>query len=657
MYFNLINTPIKSTLILLTLTWLSFSGCSKDDVGPQLKACITVSDSVLKSNQIIHFQSCSENASEFLWDFGDSSSTSIAEYPEHVYKDGGTYTVTLTVTSGSNKSTTTKDVVVSQGIIEHGGVIKEDEIWIAATHRVSKSIDIEGATVTIEPGATIIMEKTTTIDVGYNGSQGTIIADGTSDHPIVFTSAQQNKEPGDWSHIKLRSSAQSTPSRFSYCNFEYGGGVDVYNNANTYQLIMVENSCQASFDHCTFKHSAGYGLRLDSKSGFTRFDENVISDIDNYGIVMSGNYVNTIGTSNQIDNIGILVIGDVVNQDVSWETQTCPYIIPNHLYVGADLTINAGVRLEFMPGTAVMSGGPGGLYVNGTAKNPVYFTAHQPDQTESHWGGIYLTERFSRDSYLKYAIIEKADDRTYFEGVIQVLNNTLNMENCQISGNKLWGVALSSHSKIASFVNNDIGEIIDYSMRIAGHHIDNIGEGNTFSSGKNINIHYTAVITEDVTWPAVDVAYEFDDGIYVGSADGNTLTLSPGVNIRGEMQVGATMEVSSNTVTEVPGGLIANGTSGSPIIFDTGDQNGPNWLLIFKSQTLTESAISNCTFSNADEGVRVVNIKNDTTNMYPVIANCFFDNLTSYGIYVANSTPDIANNTFTNIGIQNVKYQ
>lgn len=53
----------------------------------------------------------SESYDSLLWDFGDTN-TSTEENPSHTYATAGTYTVTLTVTSGGQSATETQEVIV-----------------------------------------------------------------------------------------------------------------------------------------------------------------------------------------------------------------------------------------------------------------------------------------------------------------------------------------------------------------------------------------------------------------------------------------------------------------------------------------------------------------------------------------------------------------
>ncbi|GAB4495889.1 MAG: hypothetical protein OHK0019_26280 [Saprospiraceae bacterium] len=59
----------------------------------------------------VSFTNNSQNASSYLWNFGDGA-TSSESNPVHVYQNGGTYTVTLTATNNCGSTTFTQDIFV-----------------------------------------------------------------------------------------------------------------------------------------------------------------------------------------------------------------------------------------------------------------------------------------------------------------------------------------------------------------------------------------------------------------------------------------------------------------------------------------------------------------------------------------------------------------
>lgn len=138
-----------------------------------------------------------------------------------------------------------------------GGPILADTTWTAANspYLVTSNIDVtQGVTLTIEPGVTVKFDVQKKLQVN-----GTLIAQGTDEAPIRFTSAQANPQPGDWDNIEF--TGTSTPSDIGpngeyqggsllqYCVLEYGGSGNV---ALELHGILI--------DHCTVQKSKYAGI-------------------------------------------------------------------------------------------------------------------------------------------------------------------------------------------------------------------------------------------------------------------------------------------------------------------------------------------------------------------------------------------------------------
>lgn len=63
--------------------------------------------------QEVEFTNTSANASSYLWDFGDGT-TSTEETPTHTFPDAATYTVKLTAIEGTDESTFTENIITTK---------------------------------------------------------------------------------------------------------------------------------------------------------------------------------------------------------------------------------------------------------------------------------------------------------------------------------------------------------------------------------------------------------------------------------------------------------------------------------------------------------------------------------------------------------------
>lgn len=110
------------------------------------------------------------------------------------------------------------------------------------------------AILTIEAGTTIRFSEGAQLMVGYGGSTGGLIAVGTEQSPITFTSAAASPQPGDWHQINFADGAVDAQSRLEHCIIEYGG-------RGGYGNILVIDALP-TISACAIGHGASHGIYL-----------------------------------------------------------------------------------------------------------------------------------------------------------------------------------------------------------------------------------------------------------------------------------------------------------------------------------------------------------------------------------------------------------
>ncbi len=116
--------------------------------------------------------------------------------------------------------------LASGGILRlHDQTYNIDQTW-------SGKVIIDGviqfgpkATLTVLPGTKVEFTRNDAHGIGIGENeiyiQGRLVAKGTADKPIVFTSAEKTKRPGDWGAVNIMVS-QGKINRLSHCIIEYG---------------------------------------------------------------------------------------------------------------------------------------------------------------------------------------------------------------------------------------------------------------------------------------------------------------------------------------------------------------------------------------------------------------------------------------------------
>ena len=155
------------------------------------------------------------------------------------------------------------DPVANCEIIEISGHINEPMVWEEGFVYVIDGFDVTiNSVVTIEPGA-IIKVRNARISVS---NEGKILAEGTADKRIVFTSLADDRycgdtngdgdatgpEKGHWVSLRLNGSVGSV---FKYVDIFYAGQPS--GGSNKAVDIGWQQSTSFTFDHCRIAHTMG----------------------------------------------------------------------------------------------------------------------------------------------------------------------------------------------------------------------------------------------------------------------------------------------------------------------------------------------------------------------------------------------------------------
>ncbi len=298
--------------------------------------------------------------------------------------------------SDNNQNTNTNNVVIIEDDIDQVTTWSGDSIYIIKEYDFHVNNTLE-----IEPGAIIKFHPN---DGPYMklGQSGTIIAKGTADNPIIFTSykddahgGDQNGDgdltspaPKDWGYINTNS---YNGSKFEYCEFYYGG-------ESTYNSTLTIYGSNIHVKHCKFiNNDGGYtspagdiGVLDASDAGTGTIIQNNIFynnkrplsiscefDIDTSNVFHNPDNVSE---TNEYNGIFVETINNITAHR-SWEENEVPFVIDDndwHIRSGASLTLGDNVVLKFKPDSKmVLTDGISSL------KNydgpGVYFTSYKDD--------------------------------------------------------------------------------------------------------------------------------------------------------------------------------------------------------------------------------------------------------------------------------------
>lgn len=656
---------ILTSFLVVFISLLITTSC--ETLNPNApKACFDVPENVFAGVAVTFNSSCSENATSFLWDFDDGGSSSDIN-PTHVFQSAGTYNVELTVTNDEADSDKTriKVTVTAPEIITHSGNIEVDETWAEGVHLVTGDIYVNGATLTILPGAVIKFNEGRGMYIGYSSgfSGATLIAEGTSENPIVFTTAAATPTAGDWDYIGFYDNA-SGASSMAYCVVEYAGGY----SANYGNIYIVD--CAVSIVNSIFRHSEAHGIVAGDGGYFSSFTGNTVEDVALSAIWIYGNFVHTIGAMNSLTSSrGISIHSDRIDQaNITWLKQTTPYNINGDLYLGTEtgsvLTIEAGTQIQFGESKGLYvgyhSGTYGTLIAEGTSNDRILFSSSAPSASKSpgDWDFIGFYDGAGSSSSFAFCDFEYGGGYSSNYGMINIDGSIISMNNCTVKNSKTFGVSLSNGAEFQSFLNNTFEGNGTYPIQIHANFAHTIGTGNLFNTGPGILVKGDRIEQQEVTWLKHPVPYIIDNDIYLGSASGSKLTFQPGTIVKFTKSSAIYVGYYSSTL----GIIIADGDPANQITFTSaapsGFESAGDWDgIFFYDGTGNGTILDNCLISFAggySNNSGNISVQNENSGV-PEISNCTITYSKAWGIYLGtNANPTLSGNVFSNNALGNM---
>ena len=467
-------------------------------------------------------------------------------------------------------------------------------------------------TVTIPPAYTLTIQPGVVIK-SYNYYnrliiQGKVVAQGTADSTIVFTSVHDdqygnpfdtnkngnitNPARGDWGGITLESTNDTT-SIFKYCVLRYGNTPGAYYNGVYTEGLLTLINTSATIENDTLTDNV-YGVYAYLVSKPT-IGNCVFVNSQYTPIAMSISANPTFTGSNVMQNPGLRALGiighavgangTVYRRDFAGYTNIT-YVILN------DVTINSGTFVNVEPGVVIKMNPSTGIYVNGSlsakgnlANGQIYFTSIKDDNignpidtngdgaaTLPTWGNWY-TIKFQDTSVDSACVLDSTVIRygggSISYGLVTFTNSNATVSNSNLSLSYYYGIRCEGNStpqvSNVSLENSQYDPIAmsllsnptftNITFNANGTSGIRIIEG-TLSSNATLNKRDVAGIT--------NIAYIVDNLTIAPSA---TLTIAPGVVIKFS---------SYYYGIDVQGGLKADGTAAQKIVFTAleDDSNG-----------------------------------------------------------------------------------
>lgn len=458
----------------------------------------------------------------------------------------GELDATVTV-SGVSSST----VQVGTVVPNWAGDIRVNTMWAnTVVQNIVGGLRIDpGVTLTIQAGTVVQFAVGTSLTV-----DGTLIAQGTANSKILFTSVNDKSasgganaaNKGDWGSILFNS--DSTASVLANVQVTYGG----LGAAGE----VVVNGAPLTATNCVFANSSSAGVRvlqasptLASDTFQNNSDAAISMDLASSPVITAPTL-----TNNHINAVAL--DGGAVPASISWNNPAIAYWLLNQVTVaqGTTLTVSAGQIVKSNSASLIVNGT---LLVQGTAAQPAIFTSSVDDASGGDanndgpstggsfgWGGIQFNST-STSSQLSNA-------RVFFAGTDITVNGAPLTISDSTIGNANVGVRIVGASPVLSadtFQNTSFAAI---SMDLASE------PAITTPTLTNNNINGVALdggaLSGSISWNNPAIVYWLNGSVTV--TQGSTLTIAAGQIIK-----------ARDTGLTVNGTLKAQGLAAAPIVF------------------------------------------------------------------------------------------
>lgn len=584
--------------------------------------------------------------------------------PSFVPDVAGEYSVELKVENDSQSDTDIVMIIVNEtsGVVELEGTIKEDLVLVdristpgIADYCVTKDVTIEGE-LKIEPGVEIHVDENLQFTISGDGY---IIAKGTAENPIVFTS----KNAGEyWKGLGFIL-ADDVRNELDYVNISYGGS-DIISIANRKGTLVMDSFSDVKVTNCTISNSQSAGMYVGRNCQLLDFSNNVFENNEEMPLSIpadqwakldqeskysatNGEQFIEIHEGDVPDDLGTIVWKNPIDQT--------PFVIREGLSVEAELIMEEGMQLLFEANTVFTVGNPGYLSIKGTEEAPIKMRALDANFSWKGLGFISADNPFNSIDYL-----EISDAGLDFISIakrkasITISDfSTISITNTIVKNSISNGMYIAGNVDVKKFENNTFSDNENIPLIVSSESLSQLAMNNSFGSSNGEQ--YIEVLGEP------NIKFQ-PDSFWNGFDDQTPYYLSGNIGISGSgvtITKNADFLIAPNRdiiVSDDDTYLSIQGTADNTIDFTALDSSLP-WkgLGFFSDNPRNELIYSKVSYAGSD----VVLIAKEKANVavgsfsYVNMTNTTLSNSAGYGLYIGRNTDlDAAviqsNNTFEN---------
>ncbi len=404
-------------------------------------------------------------------------------------------------------------------------------------YTVSSDFNVDGYTLTIEPGVEVKAAGDVTFHAGHYG-KGRLVVNGTKEKPVKFTGS-------GWRGLRLWSDAND--SALNNVVIENAGSDDdaaLHIEAGGVVLngVTITNAKKKAIEVKSDKPLKGASMIDLTKAGGDP------SELVHVPFHSAG----TLGAALTLPPKAIIWVHGGLDVDVTLVNAGAPYRFPEAVNIdppegkSAVVTVKEGVTLEFGESTRWAFGlynGGAGLKVQGTKEKPVLITRYGDDKASTPSGGV-LFANGARPPEIDFLTIEFAgasDAAAISYDGARGLGTITNSAFRNLKGTAIW--ARDAKERFVSFDTNTFDGVENQALRIPLSLADKLGAGNVFTDKSRVLL--TGSTDKDLTLAKLNKPYVVDGELRIDgeSTRSAVLTIADGAtllfNDEGIIRVGA----------------------------------------------------------------------------------------------------------------------
>ena len=282
-------------------------------------------------------------------------------------------------------------VLTGDPVVHTSETLDHDTKW-TGWHRVEGALTLE-AKLELAPCTVVAFGNAASLHVFVDGS---LQAKGVEGQPVLFTSAKESPEPGNWSGIHFGSESTGD-SVLEHVVVEYAGS----GGASAVDLLA---NATAGFSHVLVRHTADDGNPIYLAGRPSQF-ENVRVEDNARGLRLNANVIGSLGSFSS-DEPPIRVEPTTITTDAIWHRFNVPYLLEGPLILQSHVAVEPGVVVQMANQGYISVLDAGTLEAVGTASEPVRFTSSKDPPAPGDWSAITISHGEDDASRLEHVVLE-----------------------------------------------------------------------------------------------------------------------------------------------------------------------------------------------------------------------------------------------------------